>query len=138
MFYRFTWTAIIQYTYPPLIYITLGSYMIYRQMSPFSFSFLILLILFLESQVISTYKDVTDSLCHSSLALSAIFPLIVDRFGSSLRFCYQEFDEKFLMVSWHIPLSSGGVGGLLTLFFLLRYDVLHFSYQFFFFRFSSW
>ena len=34
------------------------------------------------------------SLTHGHLAVSAISPLVVDQFGSSLRFCYLEFDKE--------------------------------------------
>ncbi len=37
---------------------------------------------------------ITDSLTTSHLAFSTIFPLFVNRFELSLRFCYREFDKE--------------------------------------------
>ncbi len=60
--------------------------------------------LILEAQLLSTYIDVTNSHRQSlmgRLAVSAISPLFVDRFGLSLRFCHLEFDKEAILL--HIP-----------------------------------
>ncbi len=38
--------------------------------------------------------SLTHSLTMSRLALSALSPLVVNRFGRSLRLCYLEFDKE--------------------------------------------
>ncbi len=48
---------------------------------------------FLEAQLLSNWIDVTDSVV-GRLALLAISPLIVARFGRSLRFCNLEFGKE--------------------------------------------
>ena len=45
----------------------------------------------LEAQLLSNYIDVTLT---GRLAISSISPLLGDQFGSSLRFCYLEFDKE--------------------------------------------
>ncbi len=52
------------------------------------------------------------SLTHKRLAFSSISPLIVDRFGSSLRFCHLELDKEAFYDGYlvHSRVLGGGGG----------------------------
>ena len=53
----------------------------------------IFIALFLEAQLDVTTHSVKPSLA-GRLAISALSPLFVNRFGRSLRFCHLEFNKK--------------------------------------------